>query len=219
MKQLLALLALLGLFGCKPNGSPSPNRFSDPTGGNPGTTSTGNTKKKDSFFDYSQSGYFGQLAYIVASTPEEVAQFNAAEQIAEKLADSTITWISFDRIDLENQSSAVKQELAVIVLRNKGLIGLARADPQNREYQTAMTKYIDNLIETRYFGYSLLYAALQQCIDQSYVRRKASEIMAYSVTETFHQDYLNNPALSADWRCQKVEEDLICLSKIRDLAN
>ncbi len=212
------MLVSLAMFSCRQENDSTMARDGEPTGGSTGTgTTTGGTKKSDSFYSFAQDGYLGQLPYIVAGSAGEISEFNTEFEIADKVTDSTVTWEYFDSIYSDDLTEAEKQNVAVFVLRNKDLIGLARGNPQNARYQRALTKYIGVLVDSKYFGYCLLYSALEQCNDPDYAKRKAAEIVRYSVTETFHQTFLNDPAVSADWRYRKVEEDLTYLSELREL--
>lgn len=215
MRKIIALFFVtLVTVSCRQEVNPTTNRVSDPTGGLSGSTSD---KKKDSFYDFKQNGYSGQLPYIVSNDAGEVSEFNTQYELAEKVRDSTVTWEYFDSLYSEELTTGQKQNIGVFVLRTKNLIGLARDDPRNATYQTAIRKYVDVLVSTKYFGYSLLYAALEQCQDTGYKKRKAIEVVNYSIGESFHQTFLNNPELPDDWRQQKVEEDLTYLSKLRSL--
>lgn len=216
MRKVMALvLATLAMFSCRQESSTA-NRFADPTGGLAGGSTD---KKKDSFYDFSQSGYLGQLPYIVSNYADEVPEFNTQHEIAQKVSDSTVTWEYFDSLYSEELSLAQKQNVAILVLSVKDLISLARADPRNDYYQDALTKYVDVLVDSRYFGYCLLYSALEQCQDPSYQKRKAIDILNYSIGESFHHTFLNNPDLPEDWQQRKVEEDLGFLSKIRGFVD
>jgi len=218
MKKVLALaLVLLTMISCRQKNENDVQRFGEPIITTVGT-STGGTKKSDnSFYDFTQAGYLGQLPYITANSASEISEFNTEFELSRKVPDSTITWEYFDTLYADSLSTAQKQNVAVFVLRSKNLIALAREHPDNVKYKKALTKYIDVLVETSYFGYCLLYAALEQCTDSNYAKQRAAEIVDYSITETFHQSFLSDPAVSADWRYRKVEEDLTYLSKLRDL--
>lgn len=216
MKKILALvLVALAMLSCRQESGAQASREGDPTGGLTGGTTE---KKKDSFFDFSQSGYLGQLPYIVSNYADEVAVFNTEHELAEKVRDSTVTWEYFDSIYSEDLPTCQKQNIAVFVLRSKDLIGLARDNPRNIVYQDAITKYLNILSTTKYFGYCLLYAALEQCHDEEFKKQIAINILNYSVGEIFHQTFLNNPDRKDDWQSRKVEEDLTYLSRIRQLA-
>lgn len=214
-KPLAIILASLALASCRHETNSGVNRFSDTGGLSGGTTD----KKKDSFHDFTLTGYQGQLSYITASSETEIAEFNAEHEIAQKVKDTAVTWEYFDSLYKDELSNGERQNVGVLILLNKDLIGLAREDPDNVRYKRALKKYIDILVDTEYFGYCLLYSALEQYGDSAYAKLKASEIIAYSYRETFHEMYLNDPNLKDDFSHGKVEEDLSYLLKIRELQN
>jgi len=214
MKNLVLLLVCgLQLIGCKEEEN---LKIQTPTNAARGVPIVGGNKKMD-FYDLSLPGYRGQLPYIVSDYLSSVAEFNTEFEIGDKVIDSATTWEYFDRLYSDELPDDHKQNLAILILSNKDLIRHARDNPQDIRIHRALLKYIDVLVDTKYFGYCLLHSALLESNDDRYISQKASEIASYAELETFHETYLNDPNITDSLRRRKVEEDYNFLPRIREL--
>ncbi len=182
-----------------------------------GVPIVGGNKKMD-FHDLNAIGYRGQLPYVVASSPTSISEFNAALNIADAMTNPEYDWKYFDGLYTEALPDDQKQYLAFTILSTKDLIGLAEANPANVECNTALHKYIEVLVGTKYFGYAVLYNALKQVNDPVYAKAKAAAIISYSATETFHMEFMNNPQAGDCRYLEKVTEDYSYLRDLRELS-
>lgn len=222
MKKLAIILVGVLAMSCT-NSKPADSVAKDGETGGGGSTGTGTTsgpgsKKKDSFYDLTEPGYRGQLPYIASESETGMAEYYAGLDIADEIKNPEITWEYFDELYQDNMPSDQKQSIAFTILSTKDLIGLVRNDPENLQLRDALKKYVNVLVSTKYIGYCILYSALEQSGDLAYSKRKAQEIVEYSVSDTFHQSFLNENEAQETRFYRKVAENYSYLRQLRELS-
>jgi hypothetical protein len=210
-KKIVLLAVVLALSSCTKEES------KDSKTALRGVPIVGGNKKID-FHDLTAAGYLGQLPYVVATSQMSISEFNAELNLAEAIMKPEFDWKYFDGLYSATLPNDQKQYLAFTILSTKDLIGFAEANPANVECNTALRKYIDVLVVTKYFGYSVLYNALKQVNDPVYAKAKATAIISYSASETFHMDFMNNPEAADSRYLEKVTEDYSYLRDLREMS-
>lgn len=169
-----------------------------------------------------KSGFFGyrnQLPYYRASSETEAAEEMAKLNYEEKVSDENTDWSYFDQLYDDNLSVYNKQKLAFTILSKKDLIGLVRQNPNDENLKTALKKYVSLLVDTKYFGYCVLFSSLELLSDDAaFVNEKINTIAGYAALEKFHKNVLDQGNDFPDKEVfLKIEEDYSYLKRIENL--
>lgn len=165
------------------------------------------------------SGYRNQLPYYKAASETEAAEEMAKWNYEEKISEENIGWTYFDGLYNDNLSVYNKQKLAFIILSKKDLIGLVKQNPNDENLKTALKKYVSILVDTKYFGYCVLFSALELLSDDTiFITETIQEIDRYAALEKFHTNVLDQGNDFPDREVfLKIKEDYSYLERIKNL--
>ncbi|MDQ1095557.1 MULTISPECIES: hypothetical protein [Chryseobacterium] len=161
--------------------------------------------------------YMDQLPYLDAHT--DFMAFNVENDLGHKMNDPKIDWKTLNSLYSSDLSTASKQYLIYILFAKKDLLGIQDETP-SKDQEDIIKEYTKELVNTKYFGYCLLYNALSVLNNDSentaLVKDLANQISVYSESEKFHSDFLSKPTGREKW-IEKVKEDYSYLDKIKGL--
>ena len=158
--------------------------------------------------------YTQQLPYLDAHTDFMV--FNIENDLAHKMNDSQVDWKTLNALYSADLSTASKQYLIYILLAKKDLLGIQNTAP-TADQAKLIAQYAQELVNTKYPGYCLLYNTLLTLNSTEYAplsKTLATQIVSNSKTEVFHSNFLNRPE-GRDPYIAKVKEDYTYLDKIK----
>jgi hypothetical protein len=159
--------------------------------------------------------YTEQLPYLDAHT--DFMAFNVENDLAHKMNDTAIDWQTLNALYSSDLNTASKQYLIYIVLAKKDLLGIQNTTPTQAQ-ATIIANYAQELVNSKYIGYSLLYNTLATLNNDvqygTLVKTLAAQIIADSKTENFHSNFINRPE-GRDPYIEKVKEDYTYLGKIQ----
>lgn len=135
--------------------------------------------------------YLTQIPFVVGGDTESDMDFLSDNEVYQKMEDSAVDWTYFDNLNNSSLSTSLRQELSYIVLCKKDLIGLVNKNPNNTTLKEALRRNVDNLIETKYIGYTSLYSGLEtlRSIGDN-VGDRATEILQYAADDQFHLEMI-----------------------------
>jgi len=148
------------------------------------------------------------LPYLDAHTDFMV--FNVENDLAHKMNDPKVDWKTINALYSADLSTASKQYLIYILLAKKDLLGIQNTAPTTDQAKL-IAQYAQELVNTKYPGYCLLYNTLLTLNSTEYA--PLSETLASQI-EVFHSNFLNRPE-GRDPYVAKVKEDYIYLDKIK----
>ncbi|MGH2664547.1 hypothetical protein [Flavobacterium sp.] len=165
------------------------------------------------------AGYRNQLPYYKASSETEAAEEMAKLNYEEKINDKNTDWTYFDQLYNDSLSVYNKQKLAFTILSKKDLIGLVKQNSSDENLKNALKKYITILVDTKYFGYCVLFSSLELISDDTdFIDQKTNAISDYADLEKFHKNVLEQGDDFPDKEVfLKIEEDYSYLSRIKAL--
>lgn len=159
--------------------------------------------------------YTEQLPYLDAHT--DFMAFNVENDLAHKMNDPQVDWKTLNALYSSDLSTASKQYLIYILFAKKDLLGIQNSTP-TQDQAKLIADYTQELVNTKYFGYCLLYNALVTLKATpeyaSLANTLATQIVANSNTEVFHANFVNRPE-GRDPYLNKVKEDYTYLDKIK----
>lgn len=212
MKRVVYTLCVLGLFSCT---NDNLKRTDESSRVQERKKSSVLANKGDETKEEGKA-YTQQLPYVDAN--HDFLSFNVKNKLNEKMNDPKVTWEEIDKLYHDNLNPAEKQFLIYIMLAKKDLIGLQKEKPSNEQF-AKLSKYTQELVNSKYIGYCLLYNALitldngdNSDIIQSY----AKKIEDYSANESFHSNFLKKPKEKGAY-IEKVSENYSFLDKIKKL--
>lgn len=161
--------------------------------------------------------YTEQLPYLDAHT--DFMAFNVENDLGHKMNDPKIDWKMLNSLYSADLSTASKQYLIYILFAKKDLLGIQDKTP-SKDQEDIIKEYTKELVNTKYFGYCLLYSALSVLNNDSentaLVKDLAKQIATYSKSEKFHSDFISRPEGRDQW-IEKVKEDYSYLDRIKSL--
>ena len=162
--------------------------------------------------------YTQQLLYLDPHT--DFMTFNVENDLGHKMNDPKIDWKTLNALYNSDLSTASKQYLIYILFAKKDLLGIQNTTP-TQEQSNLIADYTKELVNTKYFGYCLLYNALETLNNDSQyssqlVKDLSKQIVDDSKDEVFHSNFLKRPQ-GRDTYLQKVQEDYAYLDKIKGL--
>lgn len=211
MKNIFLYLIVIHLFLCSCENTVQTNQ-------NTNTEITHN-----SYSDYQNQTYKGQLDYLTFENEESVHAFYFKHKIDKLLLDNSSSWKSLDVLFSDDLNPSIKQSLAFDIVSKKDLIGELIKDENNVDLQEKVKKYVSVLVESNYIGYTLLYTCLSQisAFDSDLSSSLAKSISHYSKQKTFHTEIIGNKEMMHSDKTstiyKKVKEDFQYLSKIKEL--
>lgn len=134
--------------------------------------------------------YLKQMSFITGGDSDADFDFLLEHEVTQKSDDLSVDWTYFDNLYSGSLQNSIKQDLSYIVLCKKDLIGLVKKHPSDASLITALKKHVDNLVETKYLGYTSLYCALEILDligdEDDFVKAKATAIVQYASNDPFH---------------------------------
>lgn len=210
MKKIIYTLFVFGLFSCT-------NDHTNRTEENGNETSKVSSVLVDNDRQNKRGKeYVNQLPYVDSN--HDFLNFSMENQLNEKMNDPNITWEEIDKLYHDDLNPAQKQFLIYIILAKKDLIGLQNENPTDAQY-AKLAKYTQELVDSKYIGYCLLYhalATLHHGDNAEQIKSYANEIEHYSANESFHSNFLANPNGKGEY-IQKIRENQSFLDKIKEL--
>lgn len=159
--------------------------------------------------------YTEQLPYLDAHS--DFMAFNVENDLAEKMNDPQVDWKTLNTLYSSDLSNASKQYLIYILFAKKDLLGIQNTAP-NEDQAKLIANYTQELVNTKYFGYCLLYNALKTLSSATeyttLAKTLATQIVEDSKTEVFHANFISRPE-GRDPYLDKVKEDYSYLDKIK----
>lgn len=160
--------------------------------------------------------YTEQLPYLDAHT--DFMAFNVENDLGNKMNDPKVDWKAINALYKPDLNTAEKQHIIYILFAKKDLLGIQNRTP-TQDKEKLISDYTQELVNTKYIGYCLLYNALKSLNhdpkNAQLVKDMAKNIVAYSSTEKFHSDFISRPEGRDRW-LDKVKEDYTYLSKIKE---
>lgn len=167
----------------------------------------------------SSPAYLDQIPFVTASDTIVDGSFVLDHYFYENVEDSNVSWTYFDNLYSNSLDNSIKQKISYVVLCKKDLIGLVYDNPSDSALSTALKKHVDNLVNTKYLGYTALYYALDALNETgketTYVKNVAAEIALYAAEDEFHPEMIN--AGSSEVGAQlygQIEDNYTHISKI-----
>ncbi|WP_396151410.1 hypothetical protein [Flavobacterium sp.] len=175
-----------------------------------------------SFYEINEFDYKGQLPYL-NSEAEVNVKSEIFQKVEKMLVNINYSWEDFDKLYKDELTAAEKQNLAYIILSQKDLIGLLKSNQESEVYNKKVKQYVNDLVESKYLGYCLLFNALEalKSNDPKFVKENANLILNYSINDDFHNDIINNDEMIKNPQTSKyyykIKENYSFLERIKNL--
>lgn len=167
--------------------------------------------------------YTEQMPFVVMIDKDIYDDFEDVNDLQSKIDDTSVTWTTFDALYSSSLPDDVRQNLAFIILAKKDFIGYVKQNPTSTNVGK-LQKYITDLVDTEYIGFTVLYEslkALQQVSvnHNTYIAQKVDAIELYATDAVFHQDMLDQGVGGGidQLTYDKIESDLANLANIGSL--